>query len=163
MNNQALKNDRNAEIISIASEMMKSGLSSKFFGDATKVAFEFEGVYDLMKLWQEEESQQERDEIVADIQEMIDECSQKEKVDGTYIRFDDLDEIAKDVISFKDSLRLLVEKKGGIKTLSEKTGIPQPSLSRFFSSASIPRRVTLLKIAKALELSQVEIATEWSK
>ena len=57
--------------------------------------------------------------------------------------------------------RFIVDTKGGISKLSELTGIPQPSLSRFFYSASMPKRITLLKIAKALNLSQVEIATEW--
>jgi DNA-binding phage protein len=94
---------------------------------------------------------------------MIDECSQKEKIEGTYIRFDDLNEIAKHIRSFKDQLRLIVSKNGGIKALATLTGIPQPSLSRFFSSNTMPRRVTLLKIARALKLSQIQIATEWSR
>ena len=77
------------------------------------------------------------------------------------MRFDDLEQIAKDIQFFKDNLRIIVEKNGGIKNLSKLTGIPQPSLSRFFNSNAMPRRVTLLKIARALNLSQVQIATEW--
>jgi len=56
-----------------------------------------------------------------------------------------------------------VDKKGGIKKLSTLTGIPQPSLSRFFGSSSMPRRNTLFKIATALNLSGVQIATEWTR
>jgi DNA-binding phage protein len=56
-----------------------------------------------------------------------------------------------------------VTKHGGISKLSDLTGIPQPSLSRFFNSSSMPRRTTLLKIAKALKLDAVKTATEWSR
>ena len=163
MKAQILKSNSGLEIIEIAHKMHKAGLPEKFITASVRTAFEFEGVYDLMKMWSEETNHAERDEIVADIQDMIDDCTQKDNVEGTYIRFDDLDAIAKNVRAFKDSLRLIVEKRGGINKLASLTGIPQPSLSRFFSSASMPRRVTLLIIAKALNLSQVQIATEWSR
>ena len=58
---------------------------------------------------------------------------------------------------------MAVDKNGGLKKLAELTEIPQPSLSRFFGNATMPRRTTLLKIARALNLSQIEIATEWSR
>lgn len=161
MNPQTLTAHKNVELIEIGHQMNQEGLSEKFIVDAVQTAFEYEGVYDLMKMWVEEAGEGEKNEIVADIQDMIDECSQKEKVDGTYVRFDDLEQIAKHIQSFKDNLRIVVEKNGGIKALAKLTGIPQPSLSRFFNSNTMPRRVTLLKIARALNLSQVQIATEW--
>jgi DNA-binding phage protein len=74
----------------------------------------------------------------------------------------DLDRIASDVRKFKDSLRLLVDERRGIGKLATLTAIPQPSLSRFFASASMPRRTTLHKIARVLGLNQIQIATEWS-
>jgi DNA-binding phage protein len=70
--------------------------------------------------------------------------------------------MASDVRKFKDSLRALVDERGGIGKLAELTAIPQPSLSRFFNTATMPHRTTLHKIARALNLSQVQIATEWS-
>lgn len=153
----------NPDVIEIGHSMLQEGLPGAFVISAVRVAFEFEGVYDLMKLWKEEEDQEERATIIADIQDMIDECSQIDRVEGVSVRFDDLNKIALDIMSFKDSLRMIVDKNGGIIKLSELTGIPQPSLSRFFSSPSMPRRTTLLKIAKALNLSQIQIATEWSR
>jgi DNA-binding phage protein len=162
MKAQAVDYDIKVEIIDIGHAMGSAKLSKEFIANAVQTAFEFEGVYDLMKLWIDETDPQERDQIIADIQDMIDECSQKEKVEGVYIRFDDLDKIAHDVRAFKDALRLIVDHQGGIVTLAQLTGIPQSSLSRFFSSASMPRRLTLLKIARALHLSQVQIATEWA-
>lgn len=163
MKAQILNSDARVQIIEIGHKMNSAGLPKDFIAAAVETAFEFEGVYDLLKMWADEKDKEERDATVADIQDMIDECSQKEKVDGVYVRFDDLEQIAKNVRAFKDSLRLIVDQQGGIGKLADLTGIPQPSLSRFFGSASIPRRATLLKIAKALGLSQVQIATEWSR
>ena len=161
MKTQTLTSHKNVELIEIGHQMHQEGLSEEFISSAVQTAFAFEGVYDLMKMWSEETGEEEKNETVADIQDMIDECSQKDKIEGTYVRFDDLEQIAKNIRSFKDDLRIVVEKNGGIKNLAERTGIPQPSLSRFFNSNAMPRRVTLLKIARALNLSQIQIATEW--
>jgi DNA-binding phage protein len=163
MKSQALNPDVKVELIEIGSLMHKAKLPNAFVAAAVETAFSFEGVYDLMKMWSEEEDKKERAEIVADIQELINDCSQKDKIEGVYVRFDDLEKIAGNIRSFKDALLLKVNERGGITKLSELSGVPQPSLSRFFNSASVPQRATLLKIAKALSLSQVEIATEWSR
>lgn len=159
----AIAPDIKVEVIEIGHQMLKAGLPKDFIAAAVQTAFEFEGVYDLLKIWSLETDPAERDETVSDIQEMIDDCQQSEKVEGVYVRFDDLDGIAKNVRAFKDNLRAIVDQNGGITRLAELTGIPQPSLSRFFSSPAMPRRTTLYKIARALKLNQVQIATEWSK
>jgi hypothetical protein len=155
--------DVKVEIVEIGHQMNQAGLPKEFIAAAVSTAFEFEGVYDLFRMWADETSQDDRDAIVADIQELIDDCNQHEKVEGVYVRFDDLDAIAGNIRAFKDNLRLLVDQNGGIKKLSELTGYPQPSLSRFFNSASMPRRAMLNKIGRALKLNQVQIATEWSR
>jgi DNA-binding phage protein len=160
---QAMSSELKVELIKIGNLMIEAKLPKPFIAAAVETAFEFEGVYDLMSMWAEETDKSEREEIEADIQDLINDCSQKEKVEGVYIRFDDLEKIAANIRGFKDALLLKVNEQGGISRLSEITGIPQPSLSRFFNSVSIPQRTTLLKIAKALGLSQVEIATEWTR
>ena len=81
------------------------------------------GVFNLLKMWVDESGPAERDAIVSDIQELIDDCAQPEKVEGVYVRFDDLDRIASDVRKFKDSLRALVDERGGIGKLAELTAI----------------------------------------
>ena len=163
MKNQALAPTLQMELFEIAGAMKKSGLSVEFITVAVNTATEFEGVYDLMKLWINESNEKERDEIVADIQDMIDDCAKKEKEEGSYIRFNDLEAVAKDIRAFKDSLLVEVGRAGGVKHLSELTGIPQPSLSRFFNSNSMPQRSTLLKIAKALNLDAVKVGTLWAR
>jgi len=163
MKNQALAPTLQMELFEIAGAMKKNGLSADFIAAAVNTATEFEGVYDLMKLWINETDDKERDEIVADIQDMIDDCAKQGKEEGPYIRFNDLEAVAKDIRAFKDSLLVEVDKAGGTKHLSELTGIPQPSLSRFFNSSSMPQRTTLLKIAKALKLDAVKIGTPWAR
>lgn len=163
MKAQAMNSNVKVELIEIGHLMNIAKLPKPFIATAVETAFEFEGVYDLMKMWAEETDKIEREEIEADIQDLINDCAQKEKIEGVYIRFDDLKKIAANIRGFKDALLLKANEHGGISKLSDLTGIPQPSLSRFFNSASIPQRMTLLKIAKALGLSQVEIATEWTR
>jgi DNA-binding phage protein len=151
------------KLFEIAIKMKKSYLSDSFIDDAVQAALKFEGVADLMHLWVDEKNSVERDEIVADIQDMIDACRQKEKSAEIFIKFNDLDAIAKNIRAFKDSLYQEVMQRNGISKLSELTGIPQPSLSRFFNSNAMPRRATVLKIAKALELNEIKIDILWSK
>ena len=151
------------ELFTIAVEMKKVGLADSFIVIAVQTALRLEGVSDLMHLWADEKDCKERDEIIADIQDMIDACSQKEKAEEIYIKFNDLDAIAKDIRGFKDSLYQTVIEFGGITKLSGATGIPQPSLSRFFNSNAIPRRATLLKIAKVLGSDKVKMDILWSK
>jgi hypothetical protein len=156
--------EHQVDLFEVATEMRGAGLPDQFIADAVAVAREYEGVYDLMMMWVEAvDHEDERADLVADIQDMIDECAEpvgprKER----YVRFDDLDWIADHIMTFKDNLRRVVDKQGLTLTeLSERTGMPVPSLSRFFNSASMPRRNTLLKFAEALDLSAVEIATDW--
>jgi len=151
------------KLFEIAIKMKKSGLSDNFITNSVQTALKFEGVADLMNLWLDENDKKERDAIVADIQDMIDACSQKEKSEEIYIKFNDLEAIAKNIRAFKDSLYQEVMKRGGISKLSELTEIPQPSLSRFFNSNAMPRRDTVLRIAKALDLNELRIDILWSK
>lgn len=148
------------ELFQIAHQMKLAGLSDEFISAAIRTALEYEGVSDLVMMWANETDPIERDETVADIQEMIDECSQSIEA-APQVHFNDLNAIAKDIRRFKDSLLEIVMKQGGIKQLSEKTGIPQPSLSRFFNSNAMPRRATLLKISRALKLHAIEVEERW--
>ncbi len=155
--------EHQVDLFEVATEMRSVGLLDEFIADAVAVAREYEGVYDLMMMWSEVADEAERNELVADIQDMIDECVEPARPrKERYVRFDDLDWIADNIMTFKDNLRREIDNQGLTLTeLSKRTGMPLPSLSRFFNSASMPRRTTLLKIADALDLSAVEIATDW--
>lgn len=149
------------DIFGIAMRMRAAGLSLSFVSSAALMALEFEGTFDLMLLWDRESDQKERDEIVADIQDEIDSWkeSPSEHVNVSKINFDELDEHVEKIVDFKKGLRRLVDQWGGIQKLAEATGMPQPSLSRFFNSASLPRKITLLKIRDAL--LPPEISEDW--
>jgi hypothetical protein len=67
------------EIFEIGAAMKRANLPDGFVADAVKTAMEFEGVYDLLVLWRDEAEQDEREEIIADIQELIEDCAQTEK------------------------------------------------------------------------------------
>lgn len=145
-------------LFSIATDMKKTGLlSDHFIVSAVHAAFKYEGVMDLMELWENEKNVKERDEIIADIQEILDDSVQKDVTNITTIRFNDLDMVSKNIRAFKDSLLSKVMEQGGVSRLAELTGIPQPSLSRFFNTNTVPRRSTLLKIAKALNMDELQI------
>jgi len=62
------------DLVEIATEMNKKGLPADFVAAAVETATEFEGVHDLMKLWVNETEAKERDEIIADIKDMIRDC-----------------------------------------------------------------------------------------
>lgn len=155
--------EQKVRVYEIAAEMSQKKLSAQFISACVEQALHYEGTHDLMVLWSEAKSATERNEVLADLQDEIDARVEapKKQIKKPYVKFDDLEAIAKDVIRFKNALRKVVDKHGGISKLSEKTGIPQPSLSRFFNSASMPRRTTLYKIAEALNLNEKEILNEW--
>jgi DNA-binding phage protein len=155
--------EQKVRVYEIAAQMKQLGLSAHFIASCVEQALEYEGTHDLMVLWAEADSETERNEVVADLQDEIDARAEapKKPLKKPNLKFDDLEEIAKDVTRFKKALRKVVDKHGGITKLAEISGIPQPSLSRFFSSASLPRRATLYKIAEALNLNEKEIVNEW--
>lgn len=155
--------EQKVRVYEIAAQMKQLGLSAHFIASSVEQALEYEGTHDLMVLWAEAGSETERNEVIADIQDEIDTRAEapKKPLKKPHLKFDDLEEIAKDVTRFKNALRKVVDKHGGITKLAEKSGIPQPSLSRFFNSASLPRRATLYKIAEALNLNEKEIVNEW--
>lgn len=155
--------EQKVRVYQIATKMAETDLSRDFIAEAVEMALEYEGAHDLMVLWEQEKSQDERSEIIADLQDMLDERKEapRKSVKKPYVKFDDLDVIAKNIAGFKKGLRKAVDKWGGIAKLAKETGIPQPSLSRFFNSASMPRRTTLYKIAEALKLPEDKIILDW--
>jgi DNA-binding phage protein len=151
--------DQAMNLAAIMVAMRDAGLDSTFVVNAAKLAHADQGVYDLMAMWlAAAEDAEEREEIVADYKD-----APAEPVLKPYIKFDQLDEVAAHVVKFKRQLRDLIDQNGGVSQVAQKSGIPQPSLSRMLNSASIPRRSTLYKIANALDLPESAIVTEWSR
>lgn len=157
---EQIKDEEKEQYFDILLKMKKNGLSSIFIFDAFTFSFENEGIMDLIKLWNQETDENECDEIIADIQDLINDCKIGKKI-VSHVNLNDLDSISKNIRQFKDSLLEVVNINGGIKNLSEKTGIPQASLSRFFNTESMPQRATLLKIKKALGINKLDLDPTW--
>jgi DNA-binding phage protein len=152
-------------ILDIFNEMRHSGIERTFIFALMENCQKYEGIRDLMEMWFDEATLRERDKIIADLQDCLDDLNnpsyQSEKQQSDF-QARDLNEIRKDIVQFKQYLREEVDRQGGISKLARRTGIPQPSLSRFFSSSCMPRRTTLYKIAKALNLPESIVGFKWS-
>jgi DNA-binding phage protein len=155
--------EQQMKVYEIALAMRANGVDTTFITQCVRHALEYQGTHDLMVLWRKSKSKKDRSEIIADLQDELDIHTEKPLVPTKKpnVRFDDLEAIAKNVEGYKKNLRRLVDQKGGISVLAKKTGIPQPSLSRFFNSVALPRRTTLYKIAGALGLSEDQVITDW--
>lgn len=151
-------------VYQIAVQMKEAGLQDEFIASLVEMASEYEGAYILMEMWRDEKSQKERDEIIADLQDEIEEleAAPSKPTIKPYIKFDDLKAISKDVVGFKKHLKTLVDSWGGVNKLARESGIPQPSLSRFFNTPNMPRRTTLYKIAHTMGLTEKEIIWDWA-
>lgn len=156
--------NKDLHVLDILNEMRHQGLESAFICSLMENCQRYTGLKDLMEMWFEENNSEERNNIIADLQESLDDIeNMPQKPEGRpYLSFDDLDEIKKDVIAFKQRLRIEIDRQGGISSLAKKTGIPQASLSRLLASSSMPRRTTLFKIAKALKLPETAIGFKWT-
>lgn len=154
---QGSGSERFFRVFAILDAMKRSGLSEEFISRLLPLAMEYDGTYELMLMWFVESDKEVCDEIIADLQGEIEEelsepiLPQALKKED-YLHFDNLEAIAENVMQFKKALRLVVDRKCGLNKLAEVTKIPRPSLSRFFSTPSLPRRGTLEKIACALDL-----------
>ncbi len=158
--------DQVIHIATVVVEMKKADLEPAFIVAASELARTDQGVYDLMALWLDAKGDDpERAEIVADLQEAIDDYQDapSSPIKKPYINYEQLDEVGDRVIEEKARLRDLIDRHGGVSAVARKSGIPQPSLSRMLNSASIPRKSTLYKIANALDIPESEIVMEWTR
>jgi DNA-binding phage protein len=159
------KSEHEIRLYRIATKMQDEGLNVDFVARAVRAALKYEGMADMLVLWDEAQSNDEKADIIASIDEEIDDVDIKDDppIRKPKINYKELDLVAEKIVEFKRDLRKRVDEWGGITELARATGIPQPSLSRFFSGASMPRRTTLYKIANAMDLSETEISTPWTR
>ena len=69
---------------------------------------------DLIFLWNDEVTANERDEIISDIQELIDDCNRHEQEEYRYIKLNDLDQVKHNIREFKDGLLKWLTIEGGL-------------------------------------------------
>jgi len=147
----------------IVVEMQNAGLANEFIAGCHELARVDQGVFELMELWSEAGPGEERDDTEADLQDLIDEAEDLPARPQTkpYVKFGELDDVARQVMAHKQRLRDLIDRHGGVTAVARRIGMPQPSLSRLLNSASMPRRSTLFRIATGLDVPEAEIVGEW--
>jgi len=144
----------------IAGRMREAGLPDVFCAELIKLAPAYNSIFRMMTFWEGAVDNAEKQEIVADLQEMIDDSKQRYE-ERPSLRQRDVESVIRTIREFKDRLAMRIEENGGVTEVARKIGMPQSSLSRLLNSASMPRRVTVLKLAKVLGLSEAEIAIEY--
>lgn len=139
-------------------------LDKEFLYGVLELAKERTPFFKMLTLWSQSSSE-ERDEILTDLEEMFEDYKNRptSPVELPYVPMEKLSSIAQGIIAYKAFLKEKVKEHGGVTEIARKCGISQPSLSRFLNSSALPRKSTLEKLAKALKLTQSEMAYEWSK
>ncbi len=149
----------------IGARMMKDDNAPlPFVIAALKAAMTSKAVFLQLQLWDEfADHPEDQAEVLADIQEYLDARSEDSEKAKRSISEDVTLQVIKDVMELKDRMRAQLEAEGvSLKELSERTGMASPSLSRFFNTASRPRRTTLRKIAEAMDWNEADIASDWA-
>ncbi len=151
------------QLARIVVAMSDAGLDATFVRRAQDLAREDQGAYELLELWSEEDDESERKEILADMQDMLDEADDlpSRPLEKPYIGLGQLDDVAKRVRGHKEHLRQLIDAHGGVSEVARQAGMHQSALSRLLNSASMPRRSTLYRIANAMGVSESEVATDF--
>ncbi len=160
--------DNLARIYTIAARMIHDKISPSFVEKAIAFVKEYEGGMELLFLWAEDEDENEKDNIIADLESHIQEEDFIYHSSYSMIKssidldkdFEKIKSVGEKILEFKKELRKIVDTKGGISELSKHTGITKPYLHRFFHSPNIPKKTILQKISKELGIEDLEIPFE---
>jgi len=145
----------------IIAAMSDAGLPNEFLARLDEHARASRPVFRMAELWLAESDGPDREETIAHLSEMLDELTD-EATQKPKVSFETLAErVLPSVLAHKKKLRELIDRHGGVSEVARRAGIPQPSLSRLLNDASRPRRATLYKIARALDVEESEIVGEW--
>lgn len=71
--------EQKVRLYKVATMMEQAGLSDKFIANAVEIGCYYEGVFELFELWAEEEDEEERAQIISDIQVEINEHQERLK------------------------------------------------------------------------------------
>ena len=150
-----LKPDETVTICKIASEMAEAKLPAQFIAKAVQVAIESKSGLDILLLWEEADTQDFKNRVVILLEKFFTDLEDFEATktyEANIKSENEIDELTQKVLDYKKWLREVVNKWGGISKLSKTIGVSQPSISDFFRSASIPKKVTVDKIVNAINL-----------
>jgi hypothetical protein len=164
MNFYPLKPDEIVTVCKIASDMAKAKLPSEFIAKAVQVAWESKSGFDILMLWQDADTQEFKDRVVMLLEKFFEDLEDFEstKIYESQVKsVQELDELTQKIMDYKKWLRSVMDKWGGVSKLAKTIGVSQPSMSDFFLSASVPKKVTVDKIANALHLNDENMYPNW--
>lgn len=159
-----LKPDETVTICKIASEMAQAKLPAGFIAKAVQVAIESKSGLDILLLWDEADTQEFKNRVVILLEKFfadLDDFETTKTYEANIKSENEIDELTQKVLDYKKWLREVVNKWGGISKLSKTIGVSQPSISDFFRSASMPKKVTVDKIVNALNLKDKNAYPSW--
>ncbi len=137
------------DLVPIGIQMVGSGLDWRFVNRVVALALQGNGADSLVEMGAEATSQEDRDAVVADLYELLEDVASPAD-HGVEQR--DTEALLSDRQREKAHLRALIEAHGGVSAVARAASIPQPSLSRMLASLSEPRPATLRKLAVAMNL-----------
>jgi hypothetical protein len=156
--------DETVTICQIASDMADAKLPSTFIAKAVQVAWESKSGFDILMLWQDADTQEFKDRVVMLLEKFFEDLEDFEATktyEASVKSEQELDKLTQQILDYKKWLRSVVDKWGGVSKLAKTIGVSQPSMSDFFRSASVPKKVTVDKIANALHLNDENMYPNW--
>jgi hypothetical protein len=153
----------------IYKKMLLSNLPAVFVDRTAKLAREYEGIFDLMYMWNEELSDEEKDEIIADIQDLLDDEEREPPeyiIDFSKVDCDVIENIIVSLLMWKAYIKMCINKSDwGLDRLSVETGIPIAALNRCFNinTKSLIKYGMFKKIIKVLKLDNLDFVYDYRR
>ena len=135
----------------VGMSMIREEVPPSFVLAALALAATSDGMRDLLHLWNEYPEPAERRDILADIGELLEDQGGGASESLVVRSQGDVERELARRRAFKERLRTLVERHGGVSKVARKAGMAQPSLRRLLNTMSEPRLPTLQRLAKALD------------
>src|SRR5689334_13521189 len=94
---------KDLHILDILNEMRNQCIPATFIYSLMESCQRYEGIRDLMQMWFEEMDAKEKDKIITDLQECLNDIADlpQKSEERPYLRYHDLDKVKNDVLEFK--------------------------------------------------------------
>lgn len=153
-----------SRLYQMGAEMVQAGLSPDFVHETIELARRSRAGFELMSLWTEADTPAFKGKVVVSLQSLLDDEAELGELQEPLVQpitHRQADALVTKIRQYKDWLRGRVDRWGGVTKLATATGMPQPSVSEFFRSNSLPKRTTIERIRLAIGLSEQESVPEW--
>jgi hypothetical protein len=119
-----------AELVPICNEMLAVGLPKRLAITAMAQAVKYEGLRHLLTMWYQEQAPTIRDEVVADIAELLEDLEIEGVVERLALRHRDIAPLMADARAFKDALRRIVDEQLACESEQDSSAVAVTVLQR---------------------------------